>query len=145
VPTLVANLRKQAGRRDIDDVVTQLAVLVACADEEIDDFEVEILLELYGALGDPPEDARARMEAAADRTMERGLDAMTAEVGRALLDADAVEAGIVLAVAIAYANSGIAHQERTLIEQLADVAGLRGDALATLVEQARVQIEAVSL
>jgi len=151
MPTLVEDLRRAAQPAGeagaFDELVTSLGVVVAHADGVIDDFEVEVLLETLRALqGDIDDDeARARIERLASEVDRSGLEPFAARVGEQLAEAGALDAGLAFACAVAYANCGIAQEERELIEQIGRVGGTSGDALAAIVESTRLRIEGAEL
>ncbi len=151
MPGLIASIREAAGSgSNVDEAIVGLGALVASADGEIDDFEVEVLAHAFQALGktegrpDAIDTAgvRARVEAAAAQIAKVGSDRYRERLSKQLVEHGALRPGLALACAIAYANSGIAAEERCLIEAIATDGGLGGDALAAIVDQTRTNIEA---
>ncbi|MCB9597872.1 MAG: DUF2236 domain-containing protein [Sandaracinaceae bacterium] len=149
MPTLVDELRDAAGLDEpaFEETITRLGVLVAQADGVIDDYEIEVLVEMLRAFdADASGDAaRARIARIADDLERLGAHDYAARLARRLDDADAIEPGLAFACAVAYANCGIAAEERAMIEELGRDAGVGGDALAAIVEATRLRIEAVEV
>lgn len=123
------------------DHVVELAVVIARADGSIDDFEREALVNTLAALGLDPGASDARIDEAARRVRQAG-PARTIERLAAVFDrAGAMNHAVAFAVAIAYANTGIAPEERSFIEHFAGQCGIRGDALAVMVDRTRRRLE----
>lgn len=121
-----------------------LAVLVASADGEIDDIEAEALTEVVIAVTDArdPAKARASIKTNVRALRESGPSVRLHSVSEALRTSQKVEEGLQLAIALAYANSGIAKEERSLIEALAQLAGVTPTQLEALVGTTCARIEA---
>ncbi|MCA9664132.1 MAG: DUF2236 domain-containing protein [Myxococcales bacterium] len=148
VPDLVNSLRKRLGEDwnpDTLDIITDLLVVVAAADGEIDDLEQAALgAALSTLVGESLDDdqARARVDAARERIEASGIETVTDGLAEALASSHAVEPGIRLATAIAYVNSGIDKAERRIVDLLASRGELSAEALDRIVQEVRDAIEA---
>jgi hypothetical protein len=130
--------REAAARR----LVVDLAVMVASADADIDDFEV---LAISAAMLDaalPPDEARARVEACASAIAERGFDAHLRDVAAGLAWLDAVDEGLRIAIAMAYASTGISRDERAVLDAVAREANVSPADLAARIDATRAAIDA---
>jgi hypothetical protein len=70
-----------------------------------------------------------------------GVDARARLVAEILLDCDAVEPGILVALAVAYASEGFSDEERVVIERIADAAELPRARLNELTERVRARAD----
>lgn len=133
---------KLGGRKIAVDTVVDLAVLVANADGEVDDFETEALVEaLAGMTGADAAAARAKLVASLAVLKKKGAAHRTSELARILPELDIAEDGLSLAIAMAYANSGIAKEERAAIESLSEQMGFSAERLEERVRATCSRIE----
>jgi tellurite resistance protein len=113
-----------------------LAVLVAMADEHIDEAEMGALLDtIEGLLGVRLAPALAKHLVTDSRVKIRvtGAEARARDIGHTLSVHAAGEEGVRLALAIAWTSEGLADAERAIIGVIAEAAGVsqaRVDALA---------------
>lgn len=137
-----AQLHGEAGR----DVVIDLAVLVADADGEIDAFEAAALADVMraaGVINAPDATADEAIAARARALRAGGREPASRRLANELADANAVDAGLTVAIAMAYANSGIATEERAVLDGLALALGLSAAELDARVEALVRRVEAV--
>jgi tellurite resistance protein len=132
--TEISRVASDKGREAVVDV----AVLVAHADGEIDDLEEAAIVVLLEKLGLPSAPVTIRKRAR--RASSKSHDERVKEAARALSEADVSRLGLSFAIALAYANSGIAKEERSTIEALAEALGHGGPAVGALVEETRARI-----
>ncbi len=132
---------KTGSAQDAADTLIDLAVFVARADGEIDTFEQAALTETMKTFGVPEESLAERLAASISLMKKHTEEARVASVARALTALGIQTPGLQLAIGMAYSNSGIAKEERLLVEQLARKLGLTDAALETLVDETRAQIE----
>ena len=117
--------------------IIDLGVLVANAVGKVDRDERAVLLDIFQTLLETNLTAGQvdHVVTASLEVMElAGTDARIRLVGAILDDCDAAEAGIKVALAVAYASEGLSPAERGVVDKLADASGLpraRVDALAT--------------
>ncbi len=124
------------------DAVIDLVVLVANADREIDPLEEAALTDTIVALAPRhAENPTKRIRTSVKSAKKAGLDASVETVTHALTTSGVIEEGLCLAIAMAYANSGIASEERVLIEKLALAADVPHERLEELVQITRARIE----
>jgi tellurite resistance protein len=130
---------------DSDEGLTtavDLAVLVAMADEQIDEAEMAALTaSIEGLLGSHLSVAVAKHLITQSRAKIRaaGAETRARSLGASLKFHDAAEDGLRLALAIAWASEGLAEAERALLAVVAGTAGVaapRLDALAAEVKPA---------
>ena len=123
--------------------VVDVAVLVANADGEVDDFETEALVEAVQAMTGVREDAaRDDVRTSLKSLRAEGADARVSRLARVLPELKIESEGLSLAIAMAYANSGIAMEERALIEALAAQFGFTTEQLEASVGAVCLRIEA---
>lgn len=101
----------------------EVAVLVADADGAIDDLEAATLAETVRALGMEGED-EASISKRAARLRKAGSTPSLARLAEELRTLGLDEDGLTAAVLMAYANSGIATEERAVLDALAMALGL---------------------
>ena len=116
--------------------IIDLGVLVAAADGEIDDKERDLLLDVFETLLETKltrEVVDHLVTASWDVIQKAGSEARERLVAAILADCDAVEPGILVALAVAFASAGFSKAERAVIERIARAAGLEDERLAELV------------
>ncbi len=107
--------------------IIDLGVLVVIADGVVDDRERAVLLELFQTLLDTTLSSDVvdhLLTSSMAVAKEAGLASRARLIAEILLDCDAVEPGILVALAVAFASEGLSKEERGVIEQLADAAEL---------------------
>jgi tellurite resistance protein len=120
--------------------IIDLGVLVARADGKVDADERRALRDVFEALLDEqlPVDVVGHLISASLEVIEQaGPSARARLVAEILEDCDAVEEGLVVALAIAIASEGFSDAERAVVEQIADDANFPRAELAELVERVR--------
>lgn len=120
--------------------IIDLGVLVVIADGKVDDKEREVLLDLFQTLLDTKLSAEVvdHLVTASLQVIEAaGAESRARLIAEILLDCDAVEPGILVALAVAYASEGFSNAERVVIERIADAAELPRSRLAELTERVR--------
>lgn len=123
--------------------IIDLGVLVVSADGRVDDKEREVLLDLFQTLLDTklsPEVVENLVSSCLQVIEQAGAAARARLVAEILVDCDAVEPGILVALAVAYANEGLSKEERVVIERIGDAARLPRPRLEQLI--ARVAAKA---
>jgi tellurite resistance protein len=131
-------------RFDLNDYnptpLVDLGALVANADGSVDTEELEALRQLL----EPMLGAQLNAEMvgylieASLRVIEAaGIEPRVRLLANILLDCDAVEEGIIVALAVAHASDGLSAAERALIESIAREAHLPADRLERLNEEVR--------
>jgi tellurite resistance protein len=124
--------------------IIDLGVLVVIADGVVDDQEREVLLDLFQTLLDTTLSADIvdhLVTASMQVAKEAGLEARTRLIAEILLDCDAVEPGVLVALAVAFASEGLSKEERSVIERIADAAELPRSRLDALIERMRARAE----
>lgn len=118
--------------------IVDLGVLVVSADGVVDDRERDILLEVFQTLLGAKLSAEIvdhLVTASLQVIGAAGAESRARLVAEILLDCDAVEPGLVVALAVAYASEGLSKQERAVIERIADGTGWPRARLEELVER----------
>jgi tellurite resistance protein len=116
--------------------IIDLGVLVAGADGTVDDKERELLLDVFQTLLETKINAEVvdhLVTSSLEVIAAAGSEARERLVAAILADCDAVEAGLLVALAIAFASEGLSSSERTVITRIARAAGLGEARLAELV------------
>ncbi|MCW5836831.1 MAG: TerB family tellurite resistance protein [Labilithrix sp.] len=124
--------------------IIDLGVLVVIADGVVDDKEREVLLDLFQTLLDTklsPEVVDHLVTASVQVVEAAGAESRARLIAEILLDCDAVEPGILVALAVAYASEGLSKEERVVIERIADRAGLPRARLEQLVARVRLRAD----
>jgi tellurite resistance protein len=117
-----------------------LGALVAIADGNVDDEEIEALRQLLEPMLGAKLDTElvGYLIQASLRVIEAaGTGPRVRLLADILLDCDAVEEGLLVALAVAHASEGVSADERALIESLAAAARLPAARLADLDEKVR--------
>ena len=120
--------------------VIDLGVLVAHADGDIDERERGLLLEVFQALLETKltsEVLDAVVSASVEVLTAAGAEARARLVAAILMDCEAIEAGLRVALAIALASEGLSNAERRVIDRVAEAAGVPRARVEELVEEVR--------
>lgn len=105
--------------------VIDLGVLVASAEGSVGEPERALLSEVFQALLQTalsPEVVDALISASVEVTKAAGAGPRTRLVAAILQDCDAAEAGLRVALAVAFASEGLSTAERAVIDRIADLA-----------------------
>ncbi|MBX3125223.1 MAG: TerB family tellurite resistance protein [Polyangiaceae bacterium] len=120
--------------------VIDLGVLVAKADGTIDDSERDLLVQVLQTLLETKLSAEvidALITASAEVIDLVGVGPRARLVGAILSDCDAAEAGLRVALAVAFASEGLSDSERRVIELIGDEADVSPARVSELVEEIR--------
>jgi tellurite resistance protein len=118
--------------------IIDLGVLVVAADGVVDPKEREVLLDVFSTLLDTklsPEIVDHLVTASMQVIAAAGAESRARLIAEILLDCDAVESGILVALAVAYASEGLSKDERMVIERIADAAELAPSRLEELIKR----------
>jgi tellurite resistance protein len=124
--------------------IIDLGVLVVIADGAVDDKERGILLDLFQTLLETtlsPEVVDHLVTASMQVAEEAGAESRTRLIAEILLDCDAVEPGVLVALAIAFASEGLSKEERVVIERIADACALPHSRLEQLIARVRTRAD----
>jgi len=122
--------------------IVDLGALVANADGTVDDREAEMLQYLFSALLGTKYTADMighLVQASLRVILEAGLEPRARHLAEILLDCDAVEQGLTVALCVACASDGISEAERSVVRTIAHAAHWSDkelDALTARVESA---------
>jgi tellurite resistance protein len=122
--------------------IIDLGVLVAAADGKVDERERAVLLEVFQSLLDAkltPEVVDAMVSASLEVMSAAGADSRRRLVAEILQDCDAVEDGVLVALAVAFANEGLTAAEKKAVQQLAEAAGLSSERFEQLTREVTAQ------
>jgi tellurite resistance protein len=122
--------------------IIDLGVLVAAADGKVDDKERAVLLDVFQSLLDAkltPEVVDAMVSASLEVIQAAGAGPRARLVAEILNDCDAVEPGMMVALAVAFANEGLTAAEKKAVERISDAAGLPRERLEALTKELRAQ------
>jgi tellurite resistance protein len=120
--------------------IIDLGVLVASADGTVDERERAMLKEIYQALLDTTltaEVADHLVTASLEVIEAAGAEPRARLVAEILDDCHAVEPGLTVALAVAFASEGLSAAERSVIERVAEAASLPKATLDALIEKVR--------
>ena len=120
--------------------IIDIGVLVANADGAVDMRERDMLLDVFQTLMGTsltPQVVDHLVTASVEIIEAAGAEARARLVALILLDCDAVEAGVRVALAIAFASQGLDKAERKVIERIATAGGLSTARLAQLTADVR--------
>jgi tellurite resistance protein len=120
--------------------IIDLGVLVVIADGVVDDKERAVLLDVFQTLLETklsPEVVDHLVTASMQVVEAAGAESRARLIAEILLDCDAVEPGILVALAVAYASEGLSQDERVVIERIADAAEMPRPRLEKLIERVR--------
>ncbi len=124
--------------------IIDLGVLVVIADGVVDDREREVLLDLFQTLLDTklsPEVVDHLVTASMQVVEAAGAESRARLIAEILLDCDAVEPGILVALAVAYASEGLSKEERVVIERIAEFAELPRSRLEQLIRRVHARAD----
>lgn len=124
--------------------IIDLGVLVASADGKVDERERAMLLDLFQALLETNVTAEVvdnLVSTSLDVIEAAGAESRARLVATILSDCDAVEAGVKVALAIAFASLGLTDAERTVVDRLASAGGMAPARLAELTEEVRRHVD----
>lgn len=124
--------------------IIDLGVLVANADGEVDEEERAILSDVFQALLETaltPEVVENLVTASLEVIQAAGAESRARLVAEILRDCDAVEPGVLVALAVAFASKGLSSAERAVIDRIAAASGLPKARLGELVERVRSRVE----
>ena len=125
--------------------IIDLGTLVVNADGAVDDGELEMLRYLYHALlGSQfsPDTLQHLVRSSSQVVSEAGIEARARLIAEILLDCDAVEEGLTVALGVAFASDGLADSERALIASIASAAAVSAGDLDVLIERVRSTVAA---
>lgn len=120
--------------------IIDIGVLVASADGKVDMHEREMLLDVFQALLGTtltPELVDHLVTASLEVIEAAGAESRARLAGAILKDCEAVEAGVRVALAIAFASRGLSANEATVIERIAAAGGLDSARVAELTAEVR--------
>ncbi len=120
--------------------VIDIGVLVVSADGTVDEREREMLLDVFQTLLDTTLTAEVvdhLVTASLEVIEAAGAESRARLVAAILKDCDAVEPGVRVALALAFASQGFTKAERTVVERIADEAGLTRERLAELTAEVK--------
>lgn len=123
--------------------IIDLGTLVVNADGKVDEREVEMLRYLYHALlGSQmgPDTVRHLVHSSLGVMSEVGVEKRAKLIAEILVDCDAVEEGLTVALGVAFASEGLADSERALIASIAETAKLPAGRLDELIEHVRASV-----
>jgi tellurite resistance protein len=118
--------------------VIDLGVLVASADGTVDAREREMLSDVFQTLLNTsltPEVVDHLITASLEVIEAAGAESRARLVAAILHDCDAVDAGVRVALAIAFASQGLNKAEKKVIERIATAGGMKPSRLAELTAQ----------
>ncbi len=124
--------------------IIDLGVLVVIADGVVDEKEREVLLDLFQTLLDTklsPEVVDHLVTASMQVVEAAGAESRARLIAEILVDCDAVEPGILVALAVAYASEGLSPEEQKVIERIADAAKLPRARLDRLIGRVRLRAD----
>jgi len=125
--------------------IVDLGALVANADGTVDAEEIDALRQLIEPMLGAQlnvELVRYLIEASLKVIAAAGVEPRVRLLAEILMDCDAVEEGIIIALAVAHASEGISDAERAVIDSLARAAELPARRLAHLNDQVRAAFAA---
>ncbi|AUX45010.1 hypothetical protein SOCE26_064890 [Sorangium cellulosum] len=125
--------------------IVDLGALVANADGNVDAEEVDALRQLIEPMLGTELNAelvRYLIEASLKVIAAAGVEPRVRLLAEILMDCDAVEEGVIVALAVAHASEGLSAAERAIIESLARAAELPASRLERLNEEVRAAFAA---
>lgn len=141
VTAAVEALMKKMAAGDYNPTpIIDLGALIANADGVIDPEEIDTLrriLEPMLGAEIPTEVVRFLIDASVHVIKAAGVDARLRLVAEIMLDCDAVDASLLVAIGIAFASVGYTDAERAVVEKLAVAMEVTPEHLAELVEKIR--------
>jgi tellurite resistance protein len=124
--------------------IIDLGVLIAIADGVVDEKERAVLRDVFQTLLETQLTADVvdhLVTASVEVVQAAGTESRARLIAEILHDCDAVEPGLLVALAIAYASAGFSEEERVVIERIADCAGVSRGRLDELIERVRTGAE----
>lgn len=124
--------------------IIDLGVLVASADGPVDSLEREMLLEVFQALLNTTLTAEVvdHLVTASMEVIEvAGAESRARLVAAILKDCDAIEPGVRVALAIAFASQGLSKAEQTVIARIAAAGGMTPSHLVQLTAEVRAHAD----
>ena len=124
--------------------IIDIGVLVASADGKVDLREREMLLDVFQTLLDTSLTAEVvdhLVTASLEVIEAAGAEARAKLVAAILRDCNAVDAGVRVALAIAFASQGLSKAERTVIQRIAEHGGMTPARLAKLTADVRLHAD----
>jgi tellurite resistance protein len=124
--------------------IVDIGVLVAHADGKIDTRERDMLLDVFQALLETaltPEVVDHLITASVEVIEAAGAESRARLAGAILKDCDAAEAGVRVALAIAFASHGLSPDETRVIERIAAAGGLSAERVAELTAELRARAD----
>jgi tellurite resistance protein len=118
--------------------IIDLGTLIANADGNVDPAEISVLRYLFQTLLGArlsPQMVQHLLDASLSTVSASDREARARLIAEILLDCEAVEPGLTVALTVAYASEGYSAEERALVETIANAAGLPADKLAALTKQ----------
>jgi tellurite resistance protein len=144
VQSAIETLIKQFAYGDYNPTpIIDLGVLVANADGQVDDDELETLRSIFQSLfgATLSRDMVGFLIAASLEVLQAaGIDSRVRLIAEILKDCDAVKPGVIVALAVAYSSEGLSAAERGVIEAVARAADLSTSELDALVESVRTSL-----
>jgi tellurite resistance protein len=120
--------------------IIDIGVLVLSADGKVDDREREMLLDVFQNLLNTtltPEVVDHLVTASLEVIEAAGAESRARLVAEILRDCDAVEPGVRVALALAFASQGLSKAERAVVERIATAGGMSRERLDKLVAEIR--------
>jgi len=120
--------------------IIDLGVLVASADGKVDSREREMLLDVFQTLLDTTLTAEVvdHLVTASLEVIElAGAESRGRLIAAILRDCDAVEPGVRVAIALAFASQGLTKAERAVVERISSAGGLSSARLGEIIEEVR--------
>lgn len=124
--------------------IIDLGVLVVIADGVVDEKEREVLRDLFQTLLDTtlsPDVVEHLVTASMQVAKEAGPESRARLIAEILLDCDAVEPGILVALVVAFASEGFSKEERVVVERIADACELPRPRLEELIKKVSAQAD----
>jgi tellurite resistance protein len=124
--------------------IIDLGTLVANADGVVDAHEIETLQQILEPLLGAQLDSELvgyLVNASLSVIKSAGVEPRMRVLSEILMDCDAVEEGITVALAVAYASDGLSEAERSLVMQLAKLCELETGRVAELIKRVGSEME----
>ena len=124
--------------------IIDIGVLVASADGKVDSREREMLLDVFQTLLDTTLTAEVvdhLITASMEVIEAAGAESRARHIASILKDCDAVEPGLRVALAIAFATQGLTKAERTVVERIANAGGVGAARLAQLTAEVELFVD----
>jgi tellurite resistance protein/HAMP domain-containing protein len=118
--------------------IIDLGTLIANADGTIDPAEVGVLRYLFQTLLDArlsPQMVQHLVDASLAALSSSDREARARLIAEILLDCEAVEPGLTVALTVAFASEGFSKEERALVETIATAAGVPAARLTALIAE----------